>query len=289
MAFDLYFACISSTEYGATKFLYNQYDDRSKIQNMYEYLNDSAHKVFLDSGAYPAFTRGVKLDIDDYINYINKISNIVSVVASLDVIPQSGRRENIEDAAKQSWNNYIYMRDKVSCKEKLVPTFHQTEPMQYLQNMLESDADYIALGAMANTIDSTSRTSFIAKCFDMIMKIRPDIKVHAFGMTDLNILEMFPFYSADSTAYVLAAGMGEIITKFGRVAVSNLRYDNHKLSTKSTKNFEVIAEYVAEFGYDIVDLAKSRDERIKFNISYLQQWERNRVCKYSRGGLRQLF
>lgn len=287
MSFDLYFVGVPSLEYGVEKFLYNQYDDRSKIKNLYSELVKPNNKVFLDSGAFPAFTRGIVVDIDEYINYINANNDVLTVVASLDVIPKTRNKNDIECAAIKSWDNFLYMRKRVVCKEKLIPTFHQTEPLSYLRNILEFEdefgkIDYFALGAMANSSDPVGRTNFLSECFTVISSIRPNIKVHAFGMTDLTLLELFPFYSADSTTYTIAAGMGEIITKFGRIAVSSLRSNSTRYALKSKYEIELLREYVSGFGYDLDVLIESRNERVKFNISYLQDWEKHRICRYNK-------
>ena len=46
-------------------------------------------KIFIDSGAYSAFTRGIKIDIDEYISFLNKYHSSFDLYASLDVIPNS--------------------------------------------------------------------------------------------------------------------------------------------------------------------------------------------------------
>ena len=42
--------------------------------------------LFLDSGAYSAWSKGVTIDIDEYISFIKKNIKYITVYANLDVI-----------------------------------------------------------------------------------------------------------------------------------------------------------------------------------------------------------
>lgn len=292
MSFDLYFVGVPNDGFGVDKFLYSQYYNRQLISKLHDHLELPGKKLFLDSGAFTAFTRNAVLDIDDYIRYINANNNIITTVAALDVIPKG--RHDIDESAERSWENFLYMRKRIDNPEKLIPTYHQTEPLKYLYQILNYEDElgkinYFALGGLVSTIDTNVRDRFLSECFKIILKLRPDINVHAFGLTDLKLLEAYPFRSADSTAYVLAAGMGEILTEFGRFAVSNVRCNDSKSTLKHNETFQLLQNYVAKFGYDLKNLMLSREERVRYNISYLQYWEKNRVCRYDSVTSRKLF
>lgn len=294
MSFDLYFVGVPKPDYGVDKFLYSQYYNRQLIKKMRGDLELPGKKVFFDSGAFTAFSRNVVLDIDDYINYINANDDIITIAASLDVIPKGKKAKDIEQSAEQSWKNFLYMRERVISPEKLIPTFHQTESLKHLYRILNYEDDfgtinYFALGGLVTIIDTNVRDNFLSECFRIILSVRPDINVHGFGLTDLKLLESYPFRSADSTAYVLAAGMGEILTEFGRCAVSNARCNDSNSILKNPQSFNALKAYVAKFGYELSDLAESREERVRYNISYLQWWEKNRICRYKSVRSKKLF
>lgn len=90
--------------------------------------------LFLDSGAYSAFSRGEKIDIDEYIKFIQKYQNNIKIYAGLDVI-----------------GNYIETRKNLEYMEskglKPLPTFHFGSPLSELERMIDK-YDYIALGGL---------------------------------------------------------------------------------------------------------------------------------------------
>ena len=56
--------------------------------------------VFLDSGAFSAWTRGMEIDIQKYIEFIKQNQDIITVYANLDVISKDrfsmGTKESAE-------------------------------------------------------------------------------------------------------------------------------------------------------------------------------------------------
>ena len=65
-------------------------NERKELDRWVEYLRehpDCPCKLVVDSSAYSAWTRGLQIDIDEYIAYINSISDVVYWFAELDKIP----------------------------------------------------------------------------------------------------------------------------------------------------------------------------------------------------------
>ena len=289
MSFDLYFVGVCNFDLGINKFLYSQYSNRSLIQKSITVCGLDKIKIFVDSGAWTAFTCNAKINIDEYIYYLNKNVGKFAVIASLDVLPSGV--EDADKCAEESWNNFIHMRKKLIDRDKLIAVYHQGEHTDNLIRMLTYEdeygkIDYIGLGALANTLDYKTRELFIEKCFNIIMKYNPNVKVHAFGMTDLKLLEQYPFTSADSSTYTMAAGMGELVTKFGRVPISYERQDRIK---KDSAEGKILDEYISSLGFDFDVLASSRLDRIRFNVAYFKNWELNYVCKYKKAIRKKLF
>lgn len=264
--------------------LFSVYNDRTSIDKLYQ-QDLLPNKIFLDSGAFSSYTKGVTIDIDSFCEYINS-HPFLTVTASLDVIPDMN---NMNVTAEKSWQNYLYQREKVDYKYKLIPTFHRGESLQNLDRILYytdeegKQIPYIALGAIATTKTRSVRDRFFDDCFEHILRIRPDIKVHAFGVTDLHLLEKYPFYSADSTTWIRAAVMGEILSDYGRLAISERKCEYTGLSLNQ------VEKYVESFGFDLEKLRIDPVERELFNIAYLKRWNDNYQYKTSTVKKKRLF
>lgn len=251
-------------------------------QNVVDKLKDyiKPGKLFIDSGAFSAFTKGVKIDVDSYIDWINERTDDITVYGQLDIIPATLSSEVgltvYEESARKTWENYLYMHLKMKEPEKLLYTFHVGEPIKYLKQALEwtdengNHISYIALGGMVGK-PRAIRRAFLENCFNAIKKSsNPDVKVHAFGMTDFEILEEFPIYSADSTSWIMVGAMGNIMTDFGNIAVSeNQKNDKNHFSHLSKESIEDFNKMIGKYGFTLEELSVSRNKRIMFNAMYM--------------------
>ncbi len=289
---DLYFAG-SGTKEAADRIrerncnqLLSQLNERKKVLEWVQYLKDNPQctsKLFIDSGAFSAHTKGKEVDVDEYIELLNEIDEQVYIFAQVDKIPgEFGKpktREQLEDAPRESWENYLYMKDRVKSRDKLLPVFHQGEDFKWLENMLEyrhedgSPIWYIGISP-ANDVSTTMKAKWLQKVFRTIKySSNPGVKTHSFGMTSLHLLETFPFTSADSTSWILTGANGSIMTKYGTVTVSDrqLQRPEH-IYNKSTQLQNVIRDAVLETGYDLDDLVKDGNKRTLYHVDYLKDW-----------------
>ena len=218
--------------------------------------------IFVDSGAFSVMTRGLNIDVDCYIEWINEHIKDCSIFASLDVI---GNPE-------KTWEIYLYMRSQLLDKSKLIYTYHIGEPIINLIRALNykdqfGNLEYIALGGMALK-NHNERKSFLDNAFH---HIPPEVKVHGFGMTDFDLLEKYPIYSADSTSWIMVGAMGNIMSDYGNISVSKNQIHNKNhyshLPKKAIENFNAT---IQEFGFTLDELAEHRDNRILFNAMYMQ-------------------
>ena len=120
--------------------LFSQENDRREIANWVAHKRankENSSKLFIDSGAFSAHTKGVEIDVDEYIDYLNKNEDALTIYAQVDKIPgEFGKPktpEQIAEAPKMSWDNYLYMAPKLKNKDKLVPIFHQHEDFKWLK------------------------------------------------------------------------------------------------------------------------------------------------------------
>lgn len=289
MSFDLYFA--GAKQKDADKYLLENSANRLQSQlfersNILEWVrNKSEHsKLFVDSGAYTAYTKQAKLNVDDYIDFINKISDKLTIFAQVDKIPGEFRKpktkEQILEAPKLSWENYLYMRSKVKEPKKLVPIFHQGEDYKWLINMLEwvdENGEHIPYIGISPATDVKGLESFLDKSFSIIKNSsNPDVKTHAFGMTQLDILEQYPYTSADSTSWKLCAAMGSIYTPYGIIYVSaRNKFDKKYIKNQPLEAYKNLCSYINELGFTFEKVANSDAARYICNIKYLLNWAEN--------------
>lgn len=287
--FDLYFAGARNKfadkyllEHGANR-LQSQLLDRRNISD-WIVNKSSKSKLFIDSGAYSAYTKGITISVDAYINYLNSISEKCTIVAQLDTIPgQMGKpktREERLNAPKLSWENYLYMRSRLNEPEKLVPIFHQGEDYKWLWNMLnwvDENGKHIPYIGISPATDVSGLEDFLTNSFNIIANSNnPNVKTHAFGMTQLRLLEIYPYTSADSTSWKLSAAMGSIYTPYGLVYVSERGFaDKDYFLNQSKHAQENLIKYIESCGFTLEEVVKFDYVRYVINIKYLMNWAEN--------------
>lgn len=307
MSFDLYFAGVRDIEADKAMMargscrLYSQLRDRSRGKLWLQQAKEkSGTKVFVDSGAYSAWSRGKSIDTDEYINYLNENTNELTLFASVDNIPgELTRTPTLKEKYQSpllSWENYMYMRERVKEPDKLLPVFHIGEDFRHLQNMLEATfhgkhIPYIGLGGTVGVRPSSVKSNWYKQCFKVIKESdNPKVKVHAFGMTNLDILENYPFESADSTTWLMATINGELCTKYGRICVSSKV--QHKTSHYN-KLPQLVQRQIDEqcilYGTSIEECMENQESRQLYNINYFKDWADNYKYKGNNRYQKRLF
>lgn len=252
---------------GMSEKLYSQLEYNSILmsygtqKNQIEKMLFRHPDIFVDSGAFSVMTRGLNIDVDCYIEWINSHIEDGSIFASLDVI---GNPE-------KTWEIYLYMRSQLLDKSKLIYTYHIGEPIINLIKALNykdqfGNLKYIALGGMALK-NHNERKSFLDNAFH---HIPPEVKVHGFGMTDYDLIKSYPFYSIDSTTWLKAAAFGELCFEEHRIKVSNnFKNSPQHYSHLPSSAQQQINQYIKRYGFKLEELAESADSRSIFNARYL--------------------
>lgn len=257
------------------------YVDQGKIQ--FDKLKDfiKPGKLFIDSGAFSAWTKGSKVNVKEYISWLNERTDDINLCGQVDVIPGDrvfgATPRQVREAAQSTWDNYLFMRKRLKNPDALLYTFHVGEPLEFLKQALEwrdengNPISYMAFGGMVGK-SAKIRDVFLEKCFRTIRESsNPNIKIHAFGMTDFDLLEKYPIYSADSTSWIMVGAMGNIMSDYGNISVSKNQIHNKNhyshLPKKAIENFNAT---IQEFGFTLDELAEHRDNRILFNAMYMQ-------------------
>ena len=284
MSFHLYFA-------GAGTKKYRKFMHENNILRLLSYVNDKSaieewiswgNKIFVDSGAYSAHTKGIDIDIDDYINYVNERDDHVIILAELDKIPGEFAKpktmQQLAEAPIISWENYLYMRDRLKSPDKCLPIFHQGEDFYYLEQMLSArfhgaPIPYIGISP-ANDSVTKNKEKWLVSVFRHIKNSsNPNVLTHGFGITTLPVLERIPLTSADSVKWVLNAAFGSIETPWGAITVSDKSTEKlHHIDYMPSQEREQIRKSVARFGYTIDQLRESTHARAIHNIQYMQWW-----------------
>jgi hypothetical protein len=154
---------------------------------------------FLDSGAFSAYTKGVEIDIKEYCDFIKEHQDIITHYGVLDVI----------GSAEGTLKNQQYMESKGL---KPVPCFHYNEDVKYLQHYIEN-YDYLALGGMV-PIHTNDLLPWLDKIFSNYICDKegyPKVKIHGFGLTTTVLMLRYPWYSVDSTSWVMTGRFGAIL------------------------------------------------------------------------------
>lgn len=202
--------------------------------------------IFIDSGAFSfMFSKfkgvanywkepGYKEYLEKYATWLHANKDKITVYANLDVI---GR-------AKETYESQLEM-EKMGLRP--LPVFHLTDDtFQYFEKYLEN-YDYIAIGGavkVGGEMTSDIREETFKKIFEMVRSIRPDVKLHAFGITSMDFLKKFEFYSCDSVAWVMAAGYGQALFLQEDKTIS-LRMSNRSLFDPKSENKLSDYEWIA--------------------------------------------
>lgn len=289
MSFNLYFAgARNKTDEVMLKYQSNRLlsfvNEKSDLKNFIKYRKEGRHtgKLFIDSGAYSAHTKGIDLNVDNYIKFLNDNAGLFTCIAQLDTIPgEFGKPKTIEqliEAPIKSWENYNYMRERMIDKDNLLPIFHQGEDFKHLVDMLETTyhgahIPYIGISP-ANDLSTQHKTGWIDKVFAEIQRSsNKDVCTHAFGMTSRPLLKMYPWTSADSTSWIQEARFGKCRIDEELLLISDRLV--HKL--KHYRNcdpiiLQIFLQRIEERGFDLELLESVVTARAQWNVIEWKKW-----------------
>lgn len=276
--------------------------NRSSVKKMIEWRKQGFVRwLFIDSGAFSVHTGKADTTVDEYIEYINSIDDDIDVFAQLDTIPgtfgQPKKPEDYVNSAESSWENYLYMRERVKSPNKLMPVYHFGEDLKYLDRMLEwtdehgNHLEYIGLSP-ANDASVEDRMIYLKDMYSHIAKSpNPHVKTHIYGFTSLNMISKMPCYSADSITHRLQAGYGRIFTQnCGMISVSNRvrskknSGDRPFIEVADEHNYKLVEDEIKHIGLTFEKLTESVAARVAMNIYTIQKLV-NTKYKYSKSNL----
>lgn len=222
-------------------------------------------QIFLDSGAFSAFTLGVQLSVKEYCNYIQSNGDIIRVE---DGISMASVLDGIGDPL-QTYRNQMEMEYRGI---RPLPCFHAGEDERYLEWYV-ANYDYITLGGLVGS--STNQLMiWLDRVWDRFLVDgagRPKVKVHGFGITSIPIMERYPWYSCDSSSWIQSAAFGSIVHPIhGPINVSAkspARHDRGQhATTLSPIEQDYLFQYLEKVGFTYERLSTVYESRAAFNL-----------------------
>jgi hypothetical protein len=279
---NLYCAAVFSNNYkpGQNRYLKLTDHEKTLVQNIPNILEswhyvgkqkfvdemraDSA-QIFLDSGAFSAYTLGVDLKVPDYCAYIQR---------NLDIIRRDGNvvmasvLDGIGDPLK-TYQNQMEMEAR-GCRP--LPCFHAGEDERYLEFYVKN-YEYITLGGMVGS--STKQLCiWLDRIWDRFLTDgsgRPRLKVHGFGITAIPIMERYPWHSVDSSSWIQGAAFGSIMTpQWGPLSVSEKSPSRHDAGQHATTltavEQDMVFRMLEEQGFTYERLSTVYESRAAYNL-----------------------
>jgi hypothetical protein len=188
--------------------------------------------VFMDSGAFSAFTMKAKLDLNRYARFLREYKDIYHIASNVDVIGRNCEKETYDNQKKL---------------EALVgpgivgPVHHVRDHDDWLRRYMDEGYDYLFIGGMV-----PEEIPVLRLWLDYIWTkylINPDgtskIKVHGFGLTSDELIFRYPWFSVDSTSWVIASGFGFCFLDIPEdeaidVGLRNMKFPDQRLEINRT-------------------------------------------------------
>lgn len=234
-------------------------------QSFVDHMRNNGAKIFLDSGAFSAYTLGVELKVSDYCEYITRNMDILRVDGNAIM---ASVLDGIGDPL-QTYRNQMEMEARGFSP---LPCFHAGEDERYLEWYVKN-YEYITLGGMVGS--STKQLCiWLDRIWDRYLvdgSGRPRLKVHGFGITAIPIMERYPWHSCDSSSWIQSAAFGSIVTpSHGPISVSEkspARHDwGQHATTLSQPEQDYIFKMLEDQGFTYERLSTIYESRAAYNL-----------------------
>jgi hypothetical protein len=217
-------------------------------------IRDDGQNIFLDSGAFSMFTQGIQIDAQTYANFIRANNDIFHIYANLDAIG--------EDKEQETYDRQKQLERMLGNEHPILPVHHVRDADDWLRRYIDEGYDYIALGGMV-----PESTDLLREWLDHVWHhylTNPDgtakIKVHGFGLTVEQLMFRYPWYSVDSTSWVMASRFGSVYID----VLENGNYRDYKVafSNRSPKKFEMDSWHFLALPPDDQEMIRQRLEQL---------------------------
>lgn len=234
-------------------------------QAFVDHMRSNTAKVFIDSGAFSAWTLGAKIDLPAYCDYIKRNIDIIRVE---DGVLMASVLDGIGDPL-ETWQNQRRMEELGA---KPLPCFHAGEDERYLEWYIQNYS-YITLGGMVGS-SSKQLAIWLDRIWDRYLvdgSGRPRLKVHGFGITAVPLMERYPWASCDSSSWIQSAAFGTIVTpSHGPLSVSEKSPSIHDwgqhISTLTHIEQDYVYRMLEDQGFTYERLATIYESRAAYNL-----------------------
>ncbi len=275
----LYLAGIYTANFNIDGSLYNRLTENEKWQRKSAtYLLESYHyihrqrfvdsiradkrQVFLDSGAFSAYTQGIEVDLPQYVEYVRRNEDIIEKV-------EGTLLASVLDAVGDPLKTWQNQKEMERLGVRPLPCFHYGEDERYLEYYV-ANYDYITLGGMV-PIATPQLKIWLDRIWNRYLTDsagRPKTRVHGFGLTTVSLMERYPWYSVDSSSWVQTARVGGmlLLPEAKVINVSNQspmrKVQDQHIDTLSPELKKAVEQKLLSCG---VDLERMRE-------TYLARW-----------------
>ena len=156
-------------------------------------------KVFLDSGAFSAFSLGISVSLEAYADFVKGHQHIIEMASVLDAI---GDPEG-------TYRNQARL-EKLGAE--VLPCFHYGEPFDLCDHYVRN-YPYMTIGGMV-PIPNNKLEIWLDEVWDKVLTDADGVartKVHGFGLTSRPLMQKYPWFSVDSSSWVQVAANGGIV------------------------------------------------------------------------------
>lgn len=288
---NLYIAGLYTAHFSRGDSGYEKLDDREKLGHArVEHLLESYHyigtgrylekirangdRVFLDSGAFSAFSLGVQVDLPAYCEWIVRNEDVVrrdesgALMASV--------LDGIGDPL-QTYRNQLHME---SLGVRPLPCFHYGEDERYLEHYI-ANYDYITIGGMV-PISTPQLFHWLDRIWSKHLcdgSGRPRVKVHGFGLTSVPLMQEYPWYSVDSSSWVQIGAHGNIFMNGKTLAFSSQspsrKNANQHVDSMPEIMRDAVEGQISHMGYDPDRLREIQYSRWAFNAEQFAEMGRS--------------
>lgn len=258
----LYYAAAESSlkdlcQVNASNLLISMANGEKKIPLVKEYFDK--YSLIIDSGAFSYYRKG-GISLDAWIKKASVLQQYGTELIALDVIGNP----------KETFENFKIINSQI---ENTIPTFHVGSDISYFKKYLDI-TDRIAIGGMVPYKSEISLLkNHLAKIFVNLDPLNLP-RLHAFGYFSQEILESFPFFTADASTWQNYSRFGEfhnfINMKYTRM--KSLRVGKINLRVTSPSD---LATYIHDDPIDKLRKIKIALDDFEYYLTKL--WEKRGV------------
>ena len=269
----------------------NHRTPKSKFAEQLKSVKEIGGTMFMDSGAFSAWTKKEVINIDEYASFCLRFQDDLECIASLDVIPGKfgcvPTKAEVDQSAEKGFENYLYLLEKGLDPNKLMHIFHQGEDFFWLEEIIKV-CPYFGISP-ANDRTTEQKIQWLEQCMRVACDENgmPRGKWHGFGVTSWDIMYRYPWFSCDSSTWLRPGSYGYIYvpmfthgecdySKPPRIVAvseksSSLGEEGKHISTLTENEREVVLTLIKEDGFSLEELSKHYYVRHQFNIGMIRR------------------